>query len=383
MCKPIRRQGFSLIELLLVVAIIAVVIGMLLPGVQQVRQAAARSTCQNNMRQLGTAVNAFVVDFRVLPVYEGVQTGPNARPGVVDANNSLVFGGWFAHLLPYVEQQGAYQMAANSCAQNGINRGYWANPGTVTSTGPGSEAAYVGHVWIPVTSTLTTGYSGYTESGVFIDGVRDARFKILKCPSDPSAPPGGLVYAYANAWGDGWGYTNYLANYNGWTCKQAPHAPGYDPAAVPYVQPGVDPAYGSFLQADDTTKKWNWDPPIAPADKITDGAANTIMFGEAYAQCDTRSAYGYRIALLSVWFHSFGVDWGGYANTRMFQTAPKYSPNNNLTQCNNWAAQSGHSGGMNVAMFDGSVRFVHSNVSPDTWNTAMLPNDGQRLGADW
>ncbi len=397
------RRGFSLLELLLVIAIIAVLIGLLLPAIQGVRPAAAKSTCGNNLRQLGVAVNNFVYDHRVLPVYEGVQTGPKATAGQVNANSSNVYGGWFAHLLPYVEQQGAYQMAATSASQMGVNQAYWAVQGTSTggTVVQGPPSTYVGHTFVPTSSVVgatTTASSGYTESGIFINGVRDAQFKILQCPSDPSAPQNGLVYANSGAWGDGWGYTNYLVNYNGWTCRQSPHAPPYNPATVPYVQPGGDPAYGSFWQADVASTKAPYDPPISPVDKITDGLANTIMFGEAYAQCDPSGpygAYGYRIALLSVWFHSFGVDWGGYANTRMFQAAPKYSPNTNLTQCNNWNAQSGHRGGMNVAMFDGSVRFVVGGVSDittntllggitqATWNTLMVPNDGGRPGPDW
>jgi prepilin-type N-terminal cleavage/methylation domain-containing protein len=108
--KTTRRAGFSLIELLVVIAIIAVLIGLLLPAVQKVREAAARTKCANNVKQLGLACHHFALHNRdQLPPLN---------------QTSVPAGSWSFHLLPYIEQSSLYRIGLS-------NNSPWSNPNLI------------------------------------------------------------------------------------------------------------------------------------------------------------------------------------------------------------------------------------------------------------
>src|SRR5262245_25613336 len=109
-----RRRGFTLIELLVVIAIIGVLIGLLLPAVQKVREAAARSQCANNLKQLGLALHSYEgVNKRFPPAYlrtSGRQSGKAYGISYPDENwNGLTGWAWGTLILPHVEQGNLYR----------------------------------------------------------------------------------------------------------------------------------------------------------------------------------------------------------------------------------------------------------------------------------
>jgi prepilin-type N-terminal cleavage/methylation domain-containing protein len=93
-----NRAGFTLIELLVVIAIITILIGLLLPAIQKVRDAAARAESQNNLKQMGLAINNIAATYDgLLPPSFGLFPPPTGVAGPI-----------FVHMLPYIEQQNLY-----------------------------------------------------------------------------------------------------------------------------------------------------------------------------------------------------------------------------------------------------------------------------------
>jgi prepilin-type N-terminal cleavage/methylation domain-containing protein len=152
------RRAFALIELLVVIAIIGTLVGLLLPAVQKVREAANRTMCANNLKQLGLAAHNHHDTKGYLP---GMGYTPLANGGV--------WGSHFFHLLPYLEQGDLYREA-------------------------------LGPVALPM-GTLGMYFAG--NNNVYGQPV-----KAYLCPTDPSVDSSGVVTAMGSSWGAGCYATN-------------------------------------------------------------------------------------------------------------------------------------------------------------------------------
>jgi prepilin-type N-terminal cleavage/methylation domain-containing protein/prepilin-type processing-associated H-X9-DG protein len=378
------RNAFSLIELLVVIAIIAILIGLLIPAVQKVHEAAGNAQCKNNLKQLVLATRNFEQSNGTLPPYFGIHPWKGAGPPFPWQNYHAVYGGWFVHLLPYIEQGTLYNRINGEIQASGMNEstGSYANNGSGATTSTMTETVAqngVSYTYQLTTTTYKSPPSGYSSSshGIWIDGVHEQTFPMMRCPLDPTVISNGLVYNY-------WGGTSYLANWNAFSNSM-----------------GTGTSIAGMWSMND----WGFWTPAQPLSTITDGLSQTILFGEGYQTCDNVG----RIALYSWNYHNFGLTPplnnatiisndgtfpsgvvyapNGLPNTLKFQTRPMGQPHATCPVgencCDSWRAQSGHSAGMNVGLADGSVRMVSSNVSQDTWNRAMLPSDNKMLGSDW
>ena len=159
--SPRRRRGFTLIELLVVIAIIAILIGLLLPAVQKVREAAARTKCANNMKQLALGQHLYQDVYKTFaPGWLTSADGKNApNPG----------WSWGAMILPQIEQGNLY----NSLPNSGGGTGVVASP----------DASING----PTVSTMAQG-----------------KLSLFRCPSDP--------FGDLNTNHQSFGTSNYVCN---------------------------------------------------------------------------------------------------------------------------------------------------------------------------
>src|SRR5262245_28691066 len=128
------RRGFALVDLLVVMAIIAILVALLVPAIQRARESAARAQCANNLRQLGLAAQSYHTNKKTLPV-GSYGAPPGTLPPAKDPASPLfnyTHVGILAQLLPYVEQEALFKTieGVNWLDPKAPGTGWWANSST-------------------------------------------------------------------------------------------------------------------------------------------------------------------------------------------------------------------------------------------------------------
>lgn len=404
-----RRRGLTLVEVLVVIAVIGILVGLLLPAIQSARSSGRRSQCANNLKQLGAAVQQFHERNGTLPVYWGAM---KARPGEP-------FGGWLLHILPDLGEQAFFDslpvpggagvtveffatitgsmIAPQIPASPDFVEGTWVTSTTsiINAVGvsiPVVKSELVGRVGTPAqgpwfeTSTALIGTTVNT-AGIpdrFAEAQKVKSIDALQCSDDASTPPHWMEPARDN---QPWSLTNYMANAH--VFLKFGTGRRFSGSGLSYADDWMGGRWGRATGAWTTTngpaafthnETYQVGVPPRQFAHINDGLSNTIMFGEAMRRCDAdprSSERGkFRYAFLPTATqpageeHTFGIDpavsntgssltyagFGGYGNTLMFQQRPPPAG------CNQFRLQANHDV-LNVAMCDGSVRGISSRVT--------------------
>ena len=357
--KRLDRRGFTLIELLVVIAIIAVLIGLLLPAVQAAREAARRAQCVNNLKQIGLALHNYHSANDAFP--PGATMAYGKEPGQPDALTN--WNNWSANamLLPYLEQTNI---------SNAIN----------------FNIAVLYPSAFPLTAANTTMY--------------DTRIASFLCPSDPEAgrvrinnyhmslgastngPSTNTTGIFANLVSRGIrditdGSSNTIAFSEGLIANST----GGRTRAHSVV--GVSAV---SVEADVTRQLdvWNLVPvgSAPPGPKLAGYLQSCVDSLRTAAAADVKANKGERWA------------WGETGMTLFHTIVPPNSNQYAFGACRNDCggcspdaavftnAQSNHSGGVNILMGDGSVRFAKDSISWNVWWSLGTKANGEAISSD-
>jgi prepilin-type N-terminal cleavage/methylation domain-containing protein/prepilin-type processing-associated H-X9-DG protein len=348
MVRTSRRSAFTLIELLVVIAIIAILIGLLLPAVQKVRDAAARTQCQNNLKQIGLAAMNFESTYSRLP--PGELVSPNSTDVNPGANYPPPFAGPYtgtlAFILPYMEQDNVYKQIDPTLFQFNTTTGAWAY-----NTPPFS------------TDGNNTGYNH----------IADSHIKSYECPSDNLY--GGVTTGIIDGFwvssnnppsGPNTIWIDYVLNTPGFGAEMG--GSNYISCAGSLGNDVSEPTVGKYAGVYYMNSK-------TKLTDIGDGTSNTIGFGETLCGV-TSGARDFRLTWMGA--GSLPTKYGlkdtqnpGQLSCGQSGATPPYK-----TGADWYTFSSKHSGIVNFAFCDGSVRPITKTIPyNDSQGCALVSGD--------
>jgi prepilin-type N-terminal cleavage/methylation domain-containing protein/prepilin-type processing-associated H-X9-DG protein len=300
-------RAFTLIELLVVIAIIAILIGLLLPAVQKVREAAARLKCSNNLKQWALAMHNYQDANGRLPFGSTSNSPGGVKPPTVRQT-------WVMYVWPYVEQD-------NMARQNNYKSPFYNPPGTVWFT---------------------------------LNGLCGQHVPIYLCPSD-----NGLIDQNVGQYQRTRG--NYMVNWGNAL---------YDDLRAPPTGTAVSQNFGPFFHIGGH----RYTPGTVRITDVTDGTSNTLLLSESLiAKVATDSDWRGDVHNDDGVFRFHTVLTPNSSAPDLISSRTYFTPNNDplmpvaLGNPQRAAARSRHTGGVNAALCDGSVRFVSNSIGLNTW----------------
>jgi prepilin-type processing-associated H-X9-DG protein len=310
------KSRFRRWDVVILVLVFLFVLGLFLPSVQKISNG-NRTKCLNNIRQIGLAAQAAHDMQRHLPPHFGI-FNDKPFPKVVNGAHSPYSATVFYHLLPFIEQNGVYQRLPPLFDYPAAGQYVLAPKPPIVGLGDPDENA------------ASISISTYI------------------CPIDTTGDPSGvnsLSLPPATVPPSKWGTNSYAANYLLFGLVESPRLPESVPDGLSMTILFTEKA------------------PIC-ADTATGKQGGNLWAVPAFFPADLNARFNYS--------GTFGYDPADANPTRpyrlaLFQTQPDPG------KCDPSLAQSPHKGGINVAMADGSCRFVASTISPKTWAAVLTP----------
>tara|TARA_R110002111_G_scaffold262851_1_gene341763 strand:- start:184 stop:1173 length:990 start_codon:yes stop_codon:yes gene_type:complete len=323
--QPEHRYGFTLIELLVVIAIIAILVALLLPAVQQAREAARRSACKNNLKQVGLALHNYHDIHRVFPC--ATANPGNCVPAAVTTTITN-HTGWL-YLLPFIDQAPLYNQYNFSAATGQHNK---------------SSNALAG--------------GGAIASGNAVLGTNI--IPILICPSDG----GGAKYPGADT-NYGTGVTNTARTSYGFSISKGEY--------------WGDPCIHWANEVKTSRAMFGMNSNCKIRD-VRDGTSNSVAVAETTLDVDDGECQSWAAAS----HVGLGTNLKIARGINEFRCCTWRTPPMAQSQpgrLGKWGEPgSTHTGGMHVLLGDGAVRFISENIDTNTRNNLVNIADGNVLG---